>query len=120
MLLLLILLVSLLLQLFLPWWIVCLVAFVLCVLRARSAGQAFSHAFAAIFLLWGLVALYKTVQNENLLASRVGEMFMMNFTNNWIVMVLVTALIGGLVAGISGLAGFFTRSALPVKKAGSM
>lgn len=107
---LLILLASLLLQLFFPWWIIAPIAFVLSALKARSAGQAFGQAFAAIFLLWGLVALYRTVPNENLLASRVGEMFMLQFSGNWIVLLILTAVIGGLVSGCAGLAGYFAQS----------
>jgi len=107
----LILLAALLLQLFLPWWIIGVAAFGICFFKAKSGGQAFRHSFTAIFLLWALVALYHTLQNKNILATRVGEMFMLTFTNNWIVMVLITALIGGLVAGFAGWAGYFFQAA---------
>ncbi|HEY0898734.1 MAG TPA: hypothetical protein VGD90_05330 [Sphingobacteriaceae bacterium] len=114
-----ILLAALVLQLFLHWWIIGVVAFGICLFKAKSGGQAFRHSFTAIFLLWALVALYHTLQNKNILATRVGEMFMLNFTNNWIVLVLITALLGGLVAGFAGIAGYFSQAAFmkPVKRA---
>ncbi len=104
-------LVALVLQLFLPWWIVALAAFVLCFFRAVSGGHAFRHSFAAIFILWSGVALYQTMQNQHILARRVGEMFMMTSGNNWIVLVLVTGLVGALAAAIAGMAGYYSRSA---------
>lgn len=104
-------LVALVLQLFLPWWIIALAAFALCFFRAVSGGHAFRHSFAAIFILWSGVALYQTVQNQNLLARRVGEMFMLTSENNWIVLVLITGLVGGLAAAIAGLAGYYSRAA---------
>ena len=112
----LILLVSLVLQLFLPWWIIGPAAFCICFLKAANGGHAFRHSFAAIFVLWCGAALYQTLRNDNILARRVGEMFMMTSENNWILLVLVTGLVGGLTAAVSGLAGYYTRAAFLYKK----
>ena len=110
MLFLLILIISLVLQLFLPWWIIAIVAFVLCMIKAKTGGQAFGLSFASIFILWSVVALYKSLVNDNVLASRVGELLMLKMDNNWILVILATALIGGLVAAFAGMAGYYTRS----------
>jgi hypothetical protein len=103
---------ALVLQMLLPWWSMAVAALVICSFKAKSAGHAFRHSFAAIFLLWGAVALYQTLSNKNILAKRVGEMFMLASENNWILLVLITALIGGLAAAVSGLAGYYIRMAL--------
>lgn len=105
-----ILIVSLILQLFLPWWIIAIIAFAFSAWKALSGKHAFMHAFTAIFLLWVVVGLLKTIPNENILVNRVGEMLMLPFAEfNWIIVLFVTGIIGGLVAGLSGLAGFYLR-----------
>ena len=111
MLFLLILIISLILQSFLPWWIIALVAFGLAFWKANRAGQAFASGFGALFLLWIIMGLIHTIPNENLLANRVGEMLLIPLNSlNWIIVLLVTGLIGGLVAGLSALAGFYTAA----------
>jgi hypothetical protein len=109
----LIIVLSLLLQLFLPWWIIALVAFAMAWWKAETAGHAFASGFVAIFLLWIAMGLIQSVPNENLLANRVGEMFRLPLGSlNWIVLLLVTGIIGGLVGGISALAGFYSSRSL--------
>jgi len=108
-----IIILSLLLQLLLPWWIVALVAFAGAWWKAKTAGHAFTSGFFAIFLLWIAMALIQSVPNENLLANRVGEMFRLPLGSlNWAAMLLVTGIIGGLVGGISALAGFYSSMSL--------
>lgn len=105
-----ILIVSLVLQLFLPWWIIAIIAFSFSSWKALNAKHAFVHSFTAILLLWVAAGLIKTIPNENILANRVGELLMLPFAEfNWIIILFVTGIIGGLVAGLSGLAGFYLR-----------
>ena len=112
----LIVVVSLILQFFLPWWIIALTAFTLAFWKARSAGHAFGSGFTAIFLLWIVLGLFKSVPNEHLLANRVGEMFMLPPGSfNWIVMLLATGIIGGMVGGLSALAGFLSANAFKTR-----
>lgn len=108
---LLILIICLVLQFFLPWWIIALIAFGLAFWKANRAGQAFASGFGAIFLLWVIMGLVHSIPNENLLANRVGEMLLLPLNSlNWIIVLLATGLIGGLVAGVSALAGFYTAA----------
>ncbi len=109
----LILLVSLVLQFFLPWWIIAPIALGFAFWKARSGGHAFASGFGAIFLLWIIMGLIRSVPNENLLANRVGEMLMLPSNSlNWIFVLLITGVLGGLVAGISALAGFYSGAIL--------
>jgi len=105
-----ILIVSLILQLFLPWWIIAVVAFTISIWKALDGKHAFVHSFTAIFTLWIAAGLVQTLPNENILANRIGQMFMLPFSEfNWIVILLITGIIGGLAAGFAGLAGFYFR-----------
>ncbi|TZF82570.1 hypothetical protein FW774_13755 [Pedobacter sp. BS3] len=111
-----ILIVAFILQLFLPWWIIVPVAFALSLWRSTAGKNAFKSGFWAIFLLWIGTALYYTIPNQNLLANRVAQLFMLPETSiSWIVILLVTALIGGLVAGLAALAGYFCKAAFFTK-----
>lgn len=111
MLFLLILIASLILQFFLPWWIIAPIAFGLAFWKARSGSHAFGSGFGAIFLLWVIMGLIHSIPNENLLANRVGEMLMLPLNSfNWIIVLIATGIVGGLVAGISALAGFYSSN----------
>ncbi|HUH32300.1 MAG TPA: hypothetical protein VLZ28_00020 [Daejeonella sp.] len=113
MLFLLILIISLILQFFLPWWIIALVAFGMSFWKAQTAGRAFGSGFAAIFLLWVIMGLIYSIPNENLLANRIAEMLTLPASSfGWIVILLVSGIVGGLAAGLSALAGFYSRGAL--------
>ncbi len=106
----LIILASLVLQFFLPWWIIGIIAFLFALWKAKSAGHAFNSGFKAIFFLWTIMALIKTLPNENILANRVGEMFMLpHWSFNWIIVILITALTGALAAGTAAFAGYFWK-----------
>ncbi len=110
MLFLLVIITCLILQFFLPWWIVGVVAFLFASWVAKSGLQAFGSSFLALFILWVLMGLIHSVPNNHLLANRVGQMFMLPEQNfNWAILLLGTGLIGGLAAGFSGLAGFYCR-----------
>ena len=100
------------LQFFLPWWIIGPVAFGFCFWKSYSGGYAFRSSFYAIFVLWAVVGLILTIENEHLLANRVGQMFMLpEWDFNWAIVLLISSLIGGLAAGFAGAAGFYFRGA---------
>lgn len=112
----LILLVSLLLQFFFPWWIIAPVAFILAAWKATSAGGAYKAGFGAIFILWVAMGLMQTLPNENMLANRVG--LMLGFPDipfRWVLVLLITGIVGGWASGFSALAGYFCRKAVSSK-----
>lgn len=107
-------LTCLILQFFLPWWIIGPVAFLFAAWMAKSPSQAFKTGFKAVFILWLIIALIKTLPNDNILANRVGQMLMLpDWSLNWIIVILLTAAAGGLVAGTSAFAGYFWRFIFP-------
>ncbi|MXV52790.1 hypothetical protein GS399_17595 [Pedobacter sp. HMF7647] len=109
---------SFLLQLFLPWWMIAIVSFILSAWLATSSKIAFRAAFWAIFILWLAVCLYQTLPNQNILANRVAQLFMLPDTKfSWIAILLVSCLLGALVAGFSGLAGYYAGQLLPKQTA---
>ena len=109
--------VCLVLQLFLPWWIIAPVAFGMAFWKARSGNHAFGAGYFAVFALWIVLAMFQTLANKNILANRVGVMLNLPDTSvNWIIVLLISGIIGGLAAGFSALAGFYVRQAFVKKK----
>jgi hypothetical protein len=111
-----ILIASFLLQLIAPWWVIVLISFVTCGFLGKTAKISLWSPFLAIFLLWTGMALFKSIPNEHVLASRVGEMLMVK---SWMLILFLTAVMGGFVAAISGFCGYHFRKALLMKKSNS-
>ena len=108
--------IAFILQLFLPWWITGIIAFALAIWQAKSGKHAFGSGFGAIFLLWMVISLWQSLPNENILAQRVSQLLMLpNWSFAWVFVVLITSIIGGLVAGFAALSGFLVRIAF-IKK----
>jgi hypothetical protein len=102
----LILAASFILQLFLPWWIIAPVAFALALWKGTSSRQAFWSGFAAIVFLWAATALVIHLRNEGILTAKIAGLFALPFSG---LMILITAIVGGLVGGLAALSGFYCR-----------
>jgi hypothetical protein len=106
MLFLLILLLGLLAQFFLPWWSIALVCFALAFWKAQYGRQAFLSGFLAIGLTWLGGALFWHLATDGVLSNRVATMMTVN--SAWI-LVAVTAFLGAMVGGVSALSGYLVR-----------
>ncbi|MBB2144144.1 hypothetical protein GM921_01490 [Pedobacter sp. LMG 31464] len=104
-----IIIASFLLQLVLPWWVIIIISFATCGLIGKTGKISFWQPFLAIFVLWLGMALFKSLPNHNILATRVAEMLSVKL---WPLVLLITILLGGLVAGISGYCGHHFRKAV--------
>jgi hypothetical protein len=93
--------------LFFPWWSIAIAAFVVAALIPQKPGKSFLTAFSALFLLWGGLSFWISNNNHHVLAHKVSQLILK--MDNPIVLVLVTALIGALVAGFAALAGSYLR-----------
>jgi len=107
---LLILLLAALAQLFLPWWVVTPLCFLLAAWRGGRGGRAFLAGFLGIGLGWLVLAGGLSTQNNGLLAHRMAQLLPLGGFP--ILLVLVTAVVGGLVGGLAALAGAWTRTAV--------
>jgi len=105
-----ILILSVLSSYFLPWWMVTVLAFLAALFIGKTSGQSFLLGFSGVFVAWVLVALFKSLPNDNMLAGRVVQLFPL--PHNWIWVLLVTGIIGGLIGGMSALSGMLLKKAL--------
>lgn len=111
-----ILIASFFLQMVLPWWIVMIISFATCGLVGKTVKISFWHPFLAILLLWLGMALFKSIPNQHVLATRVAEMIGVKM---WPFILAITALLGALSAAISGYCGYHFRKAVISKKVNS-
>jgi len=101
-----ILLLTLISAYILPWWAACILAFAAAIFYGKTSGQSFWSGFAGLGLAWIALALLKSFPNEHILAGRVSRMFHLP---HWLLLLVVTAIIGGLVGGMSALSGMLVR-----------
>jgi hypothetical protein len=90
-----------------PWWSFAITSFIVAVAVHQRAFRAFAAGFLGLFLLWGILAIMKDNANEHLLATKVANILPLG--GSYWLLIFITALVGGLVAGLSALTGSFLR-----------
>ncbi len=93
---------------FLPWWVVAIAAFLAAFFIGKTPGRSFLAGFGGVFIVWTILALFKSIPNDNILAKHVATLFQLP---NWILLLFVTSLIGGIVGGMSALSGVLLKRA---------
>jgi hypothetical protein len=98
---------------FWPWWVMAIIAVIAGYICNKKPGLSFLLGFAAVFIAWTVVALMKTLPNDNILAIRVANLLTLN--GNWVLLLILTGFIGGLVGGLSALSGALVKKAFGSK-----
>ncbi len=93
--------------LFLPWWSIAIAAFVVAALIPQNPGVSFVTGFLAVLLLWGGLSFWISNNNEHILAHKISLLILK--MDSPYVLILVTGLIGGIIAGLAALSGSFLR-----------
>jgi hypothetical protein len=91
------------LGLVLPWWSIAIAGFSSGLLIAQKRFFSFLSSFLAVFLTWGIIAFFISQSNDHILAHRISMLVMKN--DNPIMLIVVTALIGGITSGFSSITG---------------
>lgn len=97
--------------LFLPWWSIAIAAFITSLLIQQKPMISFLSGFIALFILWGTLTWFISNNNSHLLAHRLSLLILK--TDNPFALILVTALIGALVAAFAALSGSLIRKPKP-------
>lgn len=98
--------ISLIAQFLLPWYVCAIVAFIIVLWLGKTGWNSFLQCFFATGLLWLFYAVYLHFQGGGILTSRISAM--MNLPG--MVLLLLTALIGGIVGGLGGLTGYLLKN----------
>ncbi|MEI9809166.1 MAG: hypothetical protein WDO16_15620 [Bacteroidota bacterium] len=94
--------------LWLDWWSIAIAAFIVAMLVHQKAGKAFASGFLGVFILWGALAWWIDMKNEGILSKKIAAVLPMGGSS--LALILVTALIGALVAGFGAMSGSYLRS----------
>ena len=100
-------LLSLAAGLYLPWFTIAIVAFLVAILIPQKPVWSFLTGFIALFILWGSLAWYISSSNNNILAGKISLLII--HIQSPAILILLTALIGALVAGFAALAGSYVH-----------
>lgn len=91
------------LSMVLPWWHIMLAGILTGYLIPLKKFKVFLIPFLAVFILWMLHTFWLSYSNDFILANKIAVLLPLN--GNPYMLILVTAIIGGLAAGISGVFG---------------
>lgn len=67
----------------------------------------FFSGFLGIFFLWGMLSTWIDIKNQSLLSHKIAELLKIGGSS--ILLILLTAFIGGLVGGFAALSGSSVR-----------
>ncbi|MEI7627362.1 MAG: hypothetical protein WCJ80_03930 [Bacteroidota bacterium] len=91
----------------LPWWSFVITSFLVALGVHQKVGKAFLSGFAGLFLLWSILAIFKDMANDHILAIKVAKILPLG--GSYWALILVTGLIGGLVSGLAAISGSTAR-----------
>lgn len=89
------------LGLFLPWWSIAIAGFLTGFFIPQHKVLSFISAFLGVFILWGAMAFYISNSNDHILARKIAILVIKK--DNPLLLILLSALIGGLTTGLSSL-----------------
>ncbi len=85
-----------------PWWSLAVVAALVAFLLKLRPGKAFLAGLLGIGLLWLGVVLWRDIPNGHILSARLAKLFKLP---GYALFIAVTAVLGGLIGGLSAWAG---------------
>lgn len=89
--------------LYFPWWSIAVFSFLFAFIIFQQAWYSFLSSFVAIFLLWGLLSWWISNNNHHILAHKVSLIILK--TDSPLLLILLTAVIGGIIAGLAAFSG---------------
>src|ERR1700722_15313138 len=93
--------------LYLPWWGIAIAAFLVSAAIPQKPAFSFLSGFLGVFLLWEVLAWWIDNKNNGILSQKVAALFKMG--NSSVLLIVLTSILGALVAGFAALAGSYLR-----------
>jgi hypothetical protein len=93
---------------FSPWWGFAITSLLVAVLVHQKAGKAFLAGFLGIFLLWAGLAWWIDMKNNGILSHKIAQI--LPLSGNSLLLIIVTGVLGGLVAGFAAMSGSYLRA----------
>jgi hypothetical protein len=92
---------------YMPWWGIAIAAFLVSAAIPQKPSFSFLSGFLGVFLLWEVLAWWIDNKNNGILSQKVASLFKLG--NSSVLLIVITSIIGGLVAGFAALAGSYLR-----------
>jgi len=89
-------------QYFLPWWTMAVIALLAGYIFHNGGMVSFAAGFFGAGLLWLLMAYYMDYTTQSILTDKVNRLFPLN-------VLVMTSVVGGLVGGLAALTGALMR-----------
>jgi len=96
--------------LYMPWWSVAIAAIIVSIIIPIASWKSFLSGFLSVFLLWAIFAWWVDSKNNSILSQKIAQLLPLGGSS--FLLILLTAFIGGLVAGFAGLTGSYVRKKL--------
>jgi cell division protein FtsX len=93
--------------LYFSWWSFAVTSFIIAIFIHQKAFIAFVSGFLGLFLLWLFLTLIIDNANQHILSQKIAQLLPLNGSS--LLLILITALIGGLISGFAALSGSLTR-----------
>ncbi len=93
--------------LYMPWWGIAIAAFLVSTAIPQKPAFSFLSGFLGVFLLWEVLAWWIDNKNNGILSQKVASIFSLGGSS--VLLIVVTSVIGALVAGFAALAGSYLR-----------
>ena len=94
--------------LFLPWWGIAITSLLVAILVHQKGWKAFLSGFLGLFLLWAALAWWIDMKNNGVLSPKIAAVLPLG--GNPVLLILVTGLVGGLLAGFAAMSGSYLRA----------
>lgn len=93
--------------LYLPWWGIAIAAFLVSAAIPQKPAFSFLSGFLGIFLLWEVLAWWIDNKNNGILSQKIANVLPLG--GSTVLLIVLTSVIGALVAGFAALAGSYLR-----------
>lgn len=93
---------------FSPWWGFAITSFLVAVLVHQKGGKAFLSGFLGVFFLWAGLAWWMDMKNNGILSQKIAQI--LPLSGNSYLLILITGVAGGLVAGFAAMSGSYLRA----------
>jgi len=100
-------LIAFLTGLYMPWWGIAIAAFVVSAAIPQKPAFSFLSGFLGVFLLWEILAWWIDNKNNGILSQKIANILPLGGSS--VLLIVITSIIGGLVAGFAALAGTYMR-----------
>ena len=92
---------------YLPWWGIAIAAFLVSAAIPQKPGYSFLSGFLGVFLLWEVLAWWIDNKNNGILSQKIAVLIPLG--GSTVLLIVITSLVGALVAGSAALAGCYAR-----------